>query len=118
MNMAPVVRGRVTRGGKNAPSDTQTSITLGETTNKPAPKHDRPMQVKPSEESPEAEDKMLDYFEVFGEDDFAVVIFFWLSIILASVLSVFFILSLSWITAAAAVFAGFILVSLFYTQST
>ncbi|KAK0626335.1 glycosyltransferase family 1 protein [Immersiella caudata] len=34
--------------------------------------------------------------------------FFWLSIILASVLGALFILSLSWITAAAAVFAGFI----------
>ncbi|KAK3387504.1 oligosaccharide biosynthesis protein Alg14 like-domain-containing protein [Podospora didyma] len=52
---------------------------------------------------------MLECFEFFGEDDFAVAFFFGLITVLATALIAFFVLSWSWLTAIAIVVAVFIL---------
>lgn len=58
--------------------------------------------------------RMLEHFEVFGEDDFAVAFLFWLTVIFVTAVGALLYLSFSWITAIAAVLAGYVLVSTGY----
>ncbi|KAK0704820.1 glycosyltransferase family 1 protein [Lasiosphaeris hirsuta] len=52
---------------------------------------------------------MLDFFEVFGEDDFAVAFFFWTLVTILAVIGAILFVSLSWLTAFVAVLAGFVI---------
>lgn len=56
-------------------------------------------------------DKMLEQLQVFGEDDFTVAFLFCLFALIVVLIGSFLFLSLSWLVAGAAVFAGFVVVS-------
>jgi len=120
--MAPLIPNKTAVSGGNAPFDFNTSSIVDDNTNQAHTEHStvsiQPTETrsttdtKSSSHSPKA-DKMLEHFEIFGEDDFAVAFFFWLSIILAAALCALFLVSLSWITATICVLAGFVLVRRF-----
>ncbi|KAK0651621.1 glycosyltransferase family 1 protein [Cercophora newfieldiana] len=118
--MAPVIRSKAAMSCENAPSNLGASSSiLDDTTNQPSTEHavsttqpatiTLPTESQATKQSFKPEDKMLELFDVFGEDDFAVAFFFWLAMVLLGVLATLFFVSLSWITAAASVFCGFIL---------